>query len=53
MWNLKGKIQMNLLTKQKETHRLGQQTYGSWVGERIEEEAQLGSLGWTCTHCYI
>ena len=28
MWNLKKKIQMNLFTKQKETHRHGKQTYG-------------------------
>ena len=30
MWNLKEIIQMNLLTKQKESHRLREQTYGCW-----------------------
>ena len=31
MWNLKKKmIQMNLLTKQKQTHRLRELTYGYW-----------------------
>ena len=28
MWNLKKMIQMNLLTKQKETHRFRERTYG-------------------------
>ena len=28
MWNLKKLIQMNLFTKQKQTHRLQKQTYG-------------------------
>ena len=37
---------MNLLTKQKETHRLRKQTYDC-QGERI------GTLGRSCTHCYI
>ena len=32
-------IQMNLLTKQKETHRLRQQTYGSWVAKRMRGRA--------------
>ena len=33
MWNLKKKIQMNLLTKQKETHRHRKQTYGYQKGK--------------------
>ena len=37
MWNLKKMIQMKLFTKQKQTHRLREQTYGyqerSGVGE--------------------
>ena len=28
MWNLKKMIQMNLFTKQKQTHRCRKQTYG-------------------------
>ena len=28
-------IQMNLLAKQKETHRLGKQTYGCRAGQRV------------------
>ena len=43
---------MNLFTKQKETHRLREETCGCW-GEDGAGEGQLGSLGWTCTHCYI
>ena len=42
---------MNLFTKQKQTHRLREQTYGcqgkGWG------KIQLGSLGSTCTYCYI
>ena len=30
MWNLKKMIQMNLFTKQKQTHRLREGTYGYW-----------------------
>ena len=33
MWSLKKKIQMNLFTKQKQTHRLGKQTYGYQSGK--------------------
>ena len=33
MWNLKNMIQMNLLTKQKQTHRLRKQTYGYQRGK--------------------
>ena len=32
MWNLKKMIQMNLFTRQKETHRHRKQTYGYWRG---------------------
>ena len=42
-------IHTNLLTKQKETHRLREQTYGC----RREGEGKLGSLGWTYTQCDI
>ena len=36
-------IQMNLFTKQKQTHRLREQTYGYWgKGER----ARLGGWDW-------
>ena len=34
MESLKKGTEMNLLTKQKETHRLRKQTYGCW-GEKI------------------
>ena len=33
MWSLKKKIQKNLFTKQKQTHRLGKQTYGYQSGK--------------------
>ena len=33
MWNLKKMIQMNLFTKQKQTHRLQKQTYGYQSGK--------------------
>ena len=33
MWNLKKKIQMNLFTKQKLTHRLRKPTYGYLRGK--------------------
>ena len=33
MWNLKKKIQMNLFTKQKQTHRHRKQTYGCQRGK--------------------
>ena len=42
---------MNLFTKQKQTHRLREQTYG-YRGEGWGKR-KLGSLGLTCTHCYI
>ena len=38
MWNLKKMIQMNLLTKQKQTHRHRRQTYGyqrGWQGGKF------------------
>ena len=33
MWNLKKMIQMNLFTKQKQTHRFRKQTYGYQKGK--------------------
>ena len=43
---------MNLFTKQKQTHRLREWTYGyQWGGGG--EEGYLGSLGLICTHWYI
>ena len=48
MWNLK-RNDKNEIIKQKETHRLREQTYGfpeEGCGERI-----VWGLGWTCTHC--
>ena len=41
---LKEMIQMNLFTKQKQIHRLGEQTHGCW-GKGWEEG--IGGLGWT------
>ena len=35
MWNLKKMIQMNLLTKQEQTHRPWKQTYGYWRGKAV------------------
>ena len=49
-WNLK-RNDPNELTKQKETHRLGEQTYGFWGKD--EWKGLLGSGEWTCTHCYV
>ena len=37
MWNLKKMIQMNLFTKQKQTHRHRKQTYGYQRGKRVGE----------------
>ena len=37
MWNLKKMIQMNLFTKQKQTHRHRKQTYGYQSGQRGSE----------------
>ena len=44
-------IQMNWLTKQKETHRVREQTKVS--GGKDWGQGWLGGLGWTCSHCYI
>ena len=33
VWNLKKMIQMNLFTKQKQTHRLRKETYGYQKGK--------------------
>ena len=44
-------IQMNLFTKQKQTHRHGKQTYGHQSGKG--EEGCIRSLGLTHTHKYI
>ena len=40
MWNLKNKLQMNLFTKQKQTHRYRKQTYGYQRGG--EKRDKLG-----------
>ena len=40
MWNLKKMIQLNLFTKQKQTHRLQKQTSG--YGGKGGERAKLG-----------
>ena len=49
MRNLKKRIQINLFTKQKQTHRLREGTYG-YRGEGWEEGV-VRELGMTCTHC--
>ena len=40
-------IQMDLLTKQQEIHRLRNQLMAS------REKEELGTLGRSCTHCYM
>ena len=50
MWNLK-RNDTNELTKQKETHRLRERTYGCRGNE--QGEGIVGSLGCTCIHHYI
>ena len=47
MWNLKKMIQMNLFTKQKQTHRLREQTYG-YQEERVVEAGWWGGIDWEC-----
>ena len=47
---LKKKIQMNLFTKQKQSHR--EQTYGHQV-RRVRGRDRLGVLDLKCTHYYI
>ena len=43
---------MNLLTKQKQTHRLREMNL--WLPEGKDgRERQIGSLGWIGKHCYI
>ena len=44
-------LQVNLCTKQKQSHRPREQTYG-YQGE-CREEGWIGSLGLTCIQCYI
>ena len=51
MWNLKSN-DTNELTSKTETSLQTQRT-NLWFPERWQGEEQLGSLGWTCTHCYI
>ena len=54
MWNIKKKkkVQMNLYTKQKQTHRLRKEwIYGYW-GED-EKEGEIGSLGFIYIYIYI
>ena len=50
MWNLKCE-KMNLLTKQKQTHRCREQTCGCRRGETVRE-GRIGSLGWTNASYY-
>ena len=40
MWNLKKMIQMNLFTKQKQTHRVREQTYS------YQEGRVRGGIDW-------
>ena len=42
IWNLKKMIQMNLFTKQKQTHRHRKQTYGYQRGWQGWERDKLG-----------
>ena len=45
---------MSLYTKQKQSHRLKEQTYGCWEeGGKDRGKGYLGSLGWTCSYWYI
>ena len=48
----KKKTQMNLFTKQKQTHRLRETNYGYQRGKG-GREGYTGGLGLTCTHCCI
>ena len=50
MWNLK-RNGTYALAKEKETHKLKNKLMVAGGGRRIGEE--FGSLGSTCTHCYI
>ena len=50
MWNLIQMIQMNLFTKQKQSHRL-ENKFMVTKGEK--GEGIIGSLGLTYTHYYI
>ena len=45
MWNLKKMIQMNSFTKQKQTHRLREWTYG-YHGEGSVGRDRLGIWDW-------
>ena len=49
---LKKMIQMNLFTKQKQTHRLKRMNLWLPAGKSVEE-GKTGSLGLTCTHYCI
>ena len=53
VWNLKKIIQMNLFTKQKQTHRHRQQTYGYQRRKVGWEEGYSEGLGLTDTHYRI
>ena len=50
MWNLKI-LQINLYTKQKQTHRHRKQTYG-YLREEGRRERQIRSMGLTDTNYY-
>ena len=49
MWNLKKMIQMNLFTKQKQTHRLRERIYG-YQGGSVGGRDRLGVWDW---HVYL
>ena len=52
MWDLK-RNDTNKFMKQRLAD-LRKENYGCWAGARGEwEKGELGSLGWTCTHCNI
>ena len=51
MLNLKTIMQMNLFTKQKQTHTQGMNL--RVPGGKGKERGWLGRLGSTCTYCYV
>ena len=50
MWNFKRNDTKELITKQKQTHRL--QKLDIWLPEGKYGE-EIENLGLPCTHCYI
>ena len=51
MWNLKGNNADEFIYKTKRFMDLDRQFMVAVTGE--QRKGQLGSLGWTCTHCSI